>query len=388
VAIVKGLNIISDAAEELLEQLCKKAKDDSVIVWFGAMSYVYTIQKHFKSNGKRIDFVIDNDPLKWGNCLEDDLIIFPVEQIVSMHHERIIFLISDKYKEEIIAQLMNLGCTKEQIIILPEDLLHQRAMDYLTQDMSGFKALSLRELQMILFNALKVFSSFCNDNNLKYFLSGGTLLGAIRHEGFIPWDDDIDVYMPYEDYIELIAKYPKAGRYEMIHWERYPEFLYDFGKFADTDAIYVHKGFPYCWQQNVAICVIPLCGYPENAFDIAIKRSRDKALDEKWFRYYHSKKINDKSVRDIRREITALKNNLSFYSSPNVSTYSLMNKPRWCSPREWFEPISVKFEGESFTAPIGYDKHLKSRYGDYMILPPENERKKYDENCFWKIGKI
>ena len=95
------------------------------------------------------------------------------------------------------------------------------------------KELSLKEIKEIEFELLKKFDSFCKENNVRYFLSNGTLLGAVKYKGFIPWDDDIDVLVPREDYDSLIELFHDDGRYKLFAFERNAEYRYPFAKFCD-----------------------------------------------------------------------------------------------------------------------------------------------------------
>ena len=78
------------------------------------------------------------------------------------------------------------------------------------------KELSLQELKEIEFDILKVFDAFCKENNIRYFFAYGTLLGAIRYKGFIPWDDDVDVLVPREDYDRMLTLFRDSEKYQMF----------------------------------------------------------------------------------------------------------------------------------------------------------------------------
>lgn len=94
-----------------------------------------------------------------------------------------------------------------------------------------------KELQNLELEILKVFHKICEKHNLHYFLIGGTLLGAVRHKGFIPWDDDIDVGMPRKDYETLLKNADKwfPQKFKLSHWKNTKQYVYNFAKLEDQD---------------------------------------------------------------------------------------------------------------------------------------------------------
>lgn len=82
-----------------------------------------------------------------------------------------------------------------------------------------YEPIGIEEVKKIQLNILRNFKKYCDENGLEYFLLAGTLLGAVRHKGYIPWDDDIDVAMPLPDYIKFLNSYPKDGKYRVTDWE-------------------------------------------------------------------------------------------------------------------------------------------------------------------------
>ena len=102
------------------------------------------------------------------------------------------------------------------------------------------KEIEIEELKRIQIGILKHLDAFCKENNLTYFMCGGTLLGAVRHKGFIPWDDDIDIMMKREDYDKLIALYPKNdnSNFKLFSYELDKSFPYPFAKMDDCRTIF------------------------------------------------------------------------------------------------------------------------------------------------------
>jgi len=387
-AQVTAVNALQFIVDKAMDALGKVDVDKTKVVWFGYTVYIDIIQKALISRGKRIHYVIDNDVNKYGMILEDDLIVFPVNQIASNYKEKAIFLISSRFEPEMRQQLLALGLNQSQIITLPSrEESDAMAQDFLLKKTEELKKIELRELQLIIVDILKVFRDFCNTNGLRYFLAGGTLLGAVRHKGFIPWDDDADVYLPYEDYLKFIDIFPVGGRYEVVNWEKNPEFVLDYAKLVDNNTIILHKGYPVKWLQGISICVIPICGYPDEEKAFKQKKHTNEMLDLKWYWYQNAKMVVLSKFQDLRYNIRELKYNMPFDGSPLTAKAHLMFKSMWNVPHSVFaKSTQIEFEGEYFSAPAGYNYYLKHRFGDYMQLPPENERIIHGVIPFWKGG--
>ncbi|MBP5214884.1 MAG: LicD family protein, partial [Bacteroidales bacterium] len=105
----------------------------------------------------------------------------------------------------------------------------------------------IRPLQLRLLDVLMVIHDVCQQHNLRYYLVDGTLLGAVRHQGFIPWDDDIDIYMPRKDY-ELLIEHAEEWlpkRYEFICWERDKKYPFHYGKIQDSETTLIDRPYRY-----------------------------------------------------------------------------------------------------------------------------------------------
>jgi len=381
--MVNALRFITDKAFEVLKNI---DTDKTKVVWFGFTSYVDIIQKVFISKGKYIHCVIDNNSAKWG-VSESGIIVFPVTQIVKKYKDNAIFFIQSGFKAEMRRQLLELGVEQSKIEILPS---HEEcdclAREFLLNQTDGLKKIELREMQLILLDMLKVFRGFCEANGLRYFLAAGTLLGAIRHKGFIPWDDDADVYLPDNDYRRLIEMFPKGGRYEIENWETNPDLIIDFAKLSDNYTVKITGGYPIKNFLRVSLCIFPLCGYPDDENEFREKYHRNKFLDFKWYQCQWLNGLTAGEMRDLRGDIYDLKYNMPFDNSPLTGRTHLMHKPMWYVPHSVFlDRILVEFEEELFSAPIEYDTYLKAHYGeDYMQLPAESERISHGTIAFWK----
>lgn len=241
---------------------------------------------------------------------------------------------------------------------------------------------------------LEAFDDFCKANGLTYYLSGGTLLGAIRHQGFIPWDDDIDVNMSRPDCEKLmqlcggkigpyILEAPNySDLYHAFHWKLYDESLI----IAKEES---HKQYP------VFMDIFPIEGLPDSEKESA---EHYKKLIKTKFRLsslYGSsllsgKKISNKISRILMHpfmrligkerlfnRVTGIMTKYSFENSEYVGVMAtnVHTTEERVKKSEFCDPIEVLFEGKKFCAPKGYDIYLRQLYGDnYMELPPVEKR--------------
>lgn len=251
------------------------------------------------------------------------------------------------------------------------------------------KELTLQALKEVEFEILKMFRSFCEENNIRYYLSNGTLLGAVKYKKFIPWDDDVDVFVPREDYNRLLSLFKDSDRYRLFAFEREPGFLYPFAKLCDMTTRKIEGNFDNGVELGVDIDVFPLDAWNG---DLATARKELKYISKNRFCMGLAKRNKPDSINPVKRLIKGMvmlyckmfgaKHYLKkiIRASSNVSLYGAqyVGCKAWCIygereiiPAEVFaDTAEVEFEGEMFTAPSGYDKYLRSLYGNYIDDPP------------------
>lgn len=252
----------------------------------------------------------------------------------------------------------------------------------------------IRELQLAELGILLDIDCFCRENDIPYFLGEGTLLGAIRHGGFIPWDDDVDILMKRADYQRFLKIAPKnlGADYEVQHATTVKNYWSPFIK------IRLIKGMPKFRQQHIAhltthngpcIDIFPL-EYVPRPFSLA------QTLQSKYIRYLRgmlSYKLRLKRPKKLKQHI--IKALAVFYSIETIhkkldQTFNKYNdapKPYIAAlasyhklshqivPAQVYEKqVYVDFEGHMLPVPVEYDFLLRHIYGDYMTLPPEEKR--------------
>ena len=264
------------------------------------------------------------------------------------------------------------------------------------------KKIDSDELKRIELNLLIKFDEICKENEFKYFLCGGTLLGAIRHKGFIPWDDDIDVLMPRPDYEKLLKFYKEnqVGDIRFVSWKT-GDSIYPFLKLVNIKTKVKEKYLDDKYATNVWIDIFPLDGMPDN--DRIIERKYKKIKFYKMLLMtaysesgkgatWYAKRIKQLLIPLCKRmNVTKLCDKLnkiameySIETSPFVGGflwgYGIQEK----MPLEFLDCVEVEFEGHKFPAPKCWDYYLKKLYGDYMALPPEEERRPHDFEAWWR----
>lgn len=254
------------------------------------------------------------------------------------------------------------------------------------------REIQFEEMKKIELNILTYFTEVCEENNLRYYLGGGTLLGAVRHKGFIPWDDDIDVMMPRPDFQKFLSLSINNKNYNIIK-PGTAGYYYNFAKLVDTRTILEEKGIKLIDGLGVYIDIFPLDGMPETPdarkkrfkeLNSIRKRINNTCLLKPKFhrnpfaylnacRIYNSNKNVDLSSLQKKYLDSALKN--SFDDSEFVFAAGGAYGARDIFPGKWFEKeIELQFENLSVKAFNGYDFYLTQLYGDYMTLPPEDKR--------------
>ena len=250
----------------------------------------------------------------------------------------------------------------------------------------------LKRLQETQIDILDKIDEICNQNNIKYSLYAGTLLGAVRHGGFIPWDDDLDICMPrkdYDNFINIWNKYQNEG-YILQNKECSPKFTQSFTKIRKDHTTFLQYEFERgAYHTGIFVDIFPLDRIPNNK----IKRIVFKInciIYQLFTREFIPSKANKlikiissillKCIRNEKRynlrkklfgNITKYNDNKG-YSMVSTETVEMLNI---IYPADLFDEISkIKFENKEYSCFKNSKRYLELTYGNYMQLPPQNER--------------
>ena len=259
------------------------------------------------------------------------------------------------------------------------------------------RAIDLKECHNLLLEMAEEFDRICTKYKIPYYMLGGTMLGAIRHKGFIPWDDDMDLGIPRNYYSQLIEILEKElpERYKCYTYKNCKQIGCPFAKIADC------RTFTYDSEENeknmaigVNIDIFPLdyCNYPS-------KKVQDVFRWIKIFQVVYVKPLNGERLKGFIKNLIKLVFPLSKIKVTETIEKKILNLEkgtylanllgRWREkeiiPQEWYgECCKYKFENIELNGIKEYDLYLKKLYNNYMELPPENKRNAHNYKIYYK----
>ena len=243
----------------------------------------------------------------------------------------------------------------------------------------------------------------CRLHNLNYSLAYGTLIGAIRHNGIIPWDDDIDVQMPREDYEKFIEIYKKEGKY-LVTSPKSKDPLYSYAKVYNGATTKLESGISYRKRSplGIDIDIFPLDNY--NVKKISSNNIPNKRIFQilYFLRWYAIGEITTKKSRKypflsyclgvfthlignrfLMRLFEIIASSYNKYASDYYTIYNDMETISIFEKKDFSSFLRHPFENRFYNIPVGYDNILRVCYGDYMKLPPEEERVTHHMNSIY-----
>lgn len=258
---------------------------------------------------------------------------------------------------------------------------------------------TLRKLQLIQLEMLKVVDNICSNHKIKYSLYAGTLLGAVRHKGFIPWDDDLDVCMPRKDYNRFIKICGQClpKEYCLQNKENEPRFSQSFTKMRKKHTTFLQGGEPVSdYHHGIFIDIFPIDRMPKRTISrmfflwngmkyqlltrefIPPKESKIVKMVAKCYLKMIAPRKREQKRKKLLDNITRYNNRLDFPMAA-IETYKML---RCELPNDLFDSlVMLKFEGKEYMCFKKWDEYLKIVYDNYMKFPPKEER-------IWKHSPI
>ena len=255
----------------------------------------------------------------------------------------------------------------------------------------------MNETQKCILDIFKCFTQICERHHIPYFAIGGTAIGAVRHNGFIPWDDDLDVAVPIEYYWKFFeyAQNEIPDYYSIKNGKKDYLYVYNFGKLIDDRTTFIEE-----WEmpdirlyKGIFIDIMPISGIPlEKKEQERFTNSLIRNIQLNKWKRVPPKCSAGKKERIFKTIIKAgllfqnndyyfekvfelLESRPFFESEITGYTWGLYNNKKIIFETKWFkETVGIKFEDTIMQCPVGYDEMLTKQFGDYMTLPPEDKR--------------
>ena len=277
-------------------------------------------------------------------------------------------------------------------------------------DNDNMREMTLGDIQNVSLAILKDVHAFCVSYNIKYSLAYGTLIGAIRHKGFIPWDDDVDILIPRPDFERFCHEFKSSHGYELYVPEDSRSFL-TYARICDNEHTLVKTNRPWSTKPTgVWIDVFPLDGLPSDKTEFLTLVGKLRNIQTKVDRLRTGRHLKLMDSMDMRNFVYCLIKRILYYrydihtllhqhiqmikgkkyeDADFCGQLCVMDYPeKEQNPKEDFDNyLLVPFCDSEFYVMNGYDNILKRYYGDYMELPPENKRippQQANYRFFWR----
>ena len=264
--------------------------------------------------------------------------------------------------------------------------------------MKNIKEINLEKIKKSEIDILKYIEKICKENNIKYSLMDGSLLGAVRHNGFIPWDDDIDIMLLREDYDKLkrvILNDSNNSRYLYMSNDLYDDYLYPYAKLIDTETSAKETGIKAPKNYGIFVDIFPIDKIPIDSREKNRFLKKVKILYKLYKFRIFDKQISNNKIKLIIKKLIAIPLKLVSvkkivnklekisikYNDENIDNYAIVcqyntvNK-KITYPKNFFENVHyTKFENIQALIIDKYDEYLKNIFENYMMLPSIENRK-------------
>lgn len=258
--------------------------------------------------------------------------------------------------------------------------------------------ITLRQAQMEMTEMLCYFHDFCQQNALRYSLDGGSLIGAVRHKGFIPWDDDVDVVMPMPDFLRLLKLLPEKidPRYELVSPHGDKKSVSTVTRIVSKSMVTQLNHYPVKYISGMGIDIWAIAGFPENAKEQIEYSAELERMGEVW-----KEKIvipfndSDEFQNTYNRFGEKMLELMTEYDYDRCSfagyayigkILHIRNKENRAVQRMIFDELGLMaFEGHSVSCTKWYDSYLMQMFGDYMRLPPVEKRVAENSDSIYKL---
>ncbi|MCH5250048.1 MAG: LicD family protein [Lachnospiraceae bacterium] len=383
-------SIIKEIANGINELIDKAIiTHDTKIVLYGLDTYSFGMRTILSNLGYQVDSYISNDHVsllqvrrrikafsaRYLNSVRDLMGIYTVEERLIPYDEEVVILVASKNYEEVKNQLEAMDYKEGTNFYCMFDWRNDPFMD----KMQGKRVVTLQEMHEKEKGMLACLDSFCNEKGLRYWVCGGTLLGTIRHQGFIPWDDDVDVFMPWEDYQRFVNEFVDDTGYSLVGPDitDREDFILLFSKIIDNETIVREDVKTYRYVRPISIDIFPLIGLPDDAGDRKTYFTDYAELEKKIWEDFYALNGDLKVFNKWYPQQKEFLKKYDFDVQQYVGVLATSYGEKDCTTRRVYDKtLRMPFEDIEVNVPAGYKEYLDNLYGKgWMELPDESKRK-------------
>lgn len=394
-------------SESIINEMAKEIKiliDNDIIthnkkiVLYGLDTFSFGMRTILSNFGYPIDSYISDDKesllqikrrvkafsARYTNSVRDLIRVCAVEERLVPYDEDVVILIVSKNYDEVKDKLEIIGY-KEGINV---HCVYNWQQDSFVEAMQGKQIVTLQEMQKIEKKMLGFLDSFCKNKGIRYWVCGGTLLGTIRHKGFIPWDDDIDVFMPWKDYQRFIKEFENGNEYGLLAPDitNREDYTMLFSKIIDKRTIIREDLQILRYTHPVSMDVFPLIGLPDDVEERKLFFTEYKELEKSIWEDFYAANGDLKVYEKWYPKQKEFLQKYDFDDQNYVGVLATVYGERDCTARSVYdETLRMPFEDIEVNVPIGYKEYLDNLYGkDWMELPDESKRESHHKMvAYW-----
>ena len=316
---------------------------------------------------------------------ERDLIkVWTLKERLCPFDEKVLILVASKEYERVRAVLEALGY-KENIHFFSACDFRDTEQERL---LAGKRRMSLPEIKETEKGILSFLDRFCREKGLRYWVCGGTLLGTIRHQGFIPWDDDIDVFLPWQDYRKFFELFRESGQYDTMGFGASPvsDFPDLLAKVVDKRTIVVEDIGTVKKTNPLWVDVFPLIGLPQEREERYLFFRGYQEMNRRiWQEFYETNGSLDVFSKWAPSQREYLSRH-DFDESAFAGVLGTIYGEKDATSRQVYEKtLRMPFEDMMVNVPAGYEEYLTNLYGrDFGKLPSKEKRKTHHNmQAYW-----
>ena len=330
-----------------------------------------------------INIDINNFACRYFNRTEDIINVKTVEDRLIPYDDSVRILIASSYYGKIRKKLENLGYKENTHFFSVYNFVDENFEKLIR----GKTELGLGEIQSLEKNMLSFMDETCRKHQLRYWVCGGTLLGTIRHKGFIPWDDDADIFLPWKDYQKLMEIFEETERYSLVGMgvSGTTDYCDLFAKIVDKRTICDKPAGTVQKISPLGLDIFPLIGMPEEEGERHLFFVRYRELCRSiWQDFYAANGDLNTFPRWFDRQKAFLEQ-YDFDTSKYVGVLGTDYGERDCTFRDVYQTtLRMNFEDITVNVPGGYQEYLTNLYGNWNQLPDESERKPHNSKAvYW-----